>query len=191
MTTQRHGLTPSQTVGPYLHLFTGWVPERAMAPPGVPGERISIEFTVLDHDGLPLKDAMIELWQANAAGRYHHPEDTQAKPLDEGFHGFGRASTDENGRTLFHTIKPGAVPGLGNSLQAPHLNVSVLGRGLLNRLATRVYFPGDSRNDADPVLALVAPEHRATLFGVPGATPGHYLFTVHLGGPNETTFFDV
>jgi protocatechuate 3,4-dioxygenase, alpha subunit len=189
--TERLGLTPSQTVGPYLHMVFGWTAERDMAPANVPGERISIECQVLDHDGVPLKDAMIELWQANAAGRYQHPEDTQAKPLDEGFHGFGRASTDENGRVLFHTIKPGGVPGLGNSLQAPHINVSVLGRGLLNRLATRIYFPGDKANDTDPVLALVGAAHRPTLIAVPTTVPGRYLFTVHLGGPQETTFFQV
>jgi protocatechuate 3,4-dioxygenase, alpha subunit len=188
--TERLGLTPSQTVGPYLHMVFGWTAERDIAPAGIAGERIAIEMHVFDHDGLPLKDAMIELWQANAAGRYNHPEDTQAKPLDEAFQGFGRLSTDGNGRVLFHTIKPGAVPGLGNSLQAPHINVSVLGRGLLNRLATRIYFPGETLNDTDPVLALVPAAHRPTLMAVPG-TPGAYRFDVHLGGEKETTFFGV
>ena len=188
--TERLGLTPSQTVGPYLHMVFGWTAERDIAPAGVPGERIAIEMHVFDHDGLPLQDAMIELWQANAVGRYNHAEDTQAKPLDATFHGFGRLSTDKTGRVLLHTIKPGAVPGLGNSLQAPHINVSVLGRGLLNRLATRMYFPGDTRNDADPVLALVPAAHRPTLVAVPGVV-GHFRFDVHLGGPNETTFFQL
>jgi protocatechuate 3,4-dioxygenase, alpha subunit len=169
----------------------GWTAERDIAPAGIPGERISIEIRMLDHDGLPLKDGMIELWQANAAGRYNHPEDTQAKPLDETFQGFGRASTDDNGRVLFHTIKPGAVPGLGNALQAPHINVSVLGRGLLNRLVTRIYFPGDTLNDSDPVLGLVPAAYRSTLMAVPTGTPGAYRFDVHLGGDNETTFLQV
>jgi protocatechuate 3,4-dioxygenase, alpha subunit len=186
----RLGLTPSQTVGPYLHMVFGWTAERDLAPPGVPGERIAIAIRLLDHDGLPLKDGMIELWQANASGRYDHPEDQQPKPLDVGFQGFGRAATDENGRVMFRTIKPGAVPGLGNSLQAPHINVSVLGRGLLNRLCTRIYFPGDALNDADPVLGRVPAAHRATLMAVPGAT-GTYTFDVHLGGDNETTFFQL
>ena len=190
MTTERLGLTPSQTVGPYLHMVFGWTAERDIAPAGIPGERITIEMHVFDHDGLPLKDAMIELWQANAAGRYNHAEDTQAKPLDATFQGFGRLSTDANGRVVFHTIKPGAVPGLGNSLQAPHMNVSVLGRGLLNRLATRIYFPGETLNDTDAVLGLVPAAHRPTLMAVPGAA-GAYQFDVHLGGEHETTFFEV
>jgi protocatechuate 3,4-dioxygenase, alpha subunit len=189
---ERLGLTPSQTVGPYLHLAFSWTSERDLAPAGVPGERVTIELRLFDHDGLPLKDGMIEFWQANAGGRYAHPEDSQAKPLDEGFHGFGRASTDENGRVLFHTVKPGAVPGPGNSLQAPHINVSVLGRGLLNRLMTRVYFPGDPLNGNDPVLGLVPAAHRATLIAVPAeAGGGAYRFDIHLGGDNETTFFAV
>jgi protocatechuate 3,4-dioxygenase, alpha subunit len=190
MSTERLGLTPSQTVGPYLHMVFGWTAERDIAPLGVPGERMTIEIRLFDHDGLPLKDGMIELWQANAAGRYAHAEDTQDKPLDTAFHGFGRASTDEAGRVLFHTIKPGPVPGLGNSLQAPHINVSVLGRGLLNRMATRIYFPGDALNDTDPVLGLVPAAHRATLMAELG-TACAYRFDVHLGGPGETTFFQL
>ena len=106
---------------------------------------------------------MIELWQANADGRYDHPDDSQEKLLDPDFHGFGRAATDERGCFRFYTIKPGSVPGPGNLLQAPHINVSIFARGLLKRLVTRIYFPDEPLNATDAVLNTVAPERRSTL----------------------------
>src|SRR6266481_8651636 len=108
--------------------------------PDTKGERISITGRVLDGEGAPVPDALIEIWQANAAGRYNHPEDTQAKPLDPAFLGFGRCASGADGAFRFSTIRPGPVPGRGNTLQAPHINLGLFARGLLRRLVTRIYF---------------------------------------------------
>ncbi len=149
-----------------------------------------IEGCVLDGDATPVSDAMIELWQANADGRYQHPDDSQEKLLDPDFHGFGRAATDERGRFRFYTIKPGSVPGPGNLLQAPHINVSIFARGLLKRLITRIYFPGEQLNATDVVLNSVAPERRLTLIARV-EKPNLLRFDIVLQGENETVFFDV
>lgn len=154
------------------------------------GERITIEGRVLDGDDAPMSDAMIELWQANADGRYDHPDDAQEKLLDPHFHGFGRAATDERGYFRLYTIKPGPVPGRGSALQAPHINVSIFARGLLRRLVTRVYFPDETMNDADLVLNTVAPARRSTLIARI-ERPGVLRFDIVLQGDNETVFFDV
>jgi protocatechuate 3,4-dioxygenase alpha subunit len=184
---------PSQTVGPFFHL--GCTKQRSvgcLAGPEVKGERIWLTCRVFDGDGIPLPDAMIEIWQANAEGKYAHPEDTQAKSLDPAFRGYGRLPTDEKGSCVFATIKPGRVPGNNNSLQAPHLNVSVLARGILKRLPTRIYFAGDSANEQDPILALVPGARRVTLMAQPDpAKSGHWRFDVHLCGEKETVFFNV
>jgi len=139
--------TPSQTVGPFFSLGLDR-PEWNDLTRGHPqGERIVIAGRVLDGDGAPVPDAVVEIWQANAAGRYAHPEDPQTdKPLDPNFRGFGRVATDAEGRFHFTTIKPGPVPGRGNSLQAPHINVLLLSRGLLIHLHTRIYFEGEPAN---------------------------------------------
>jgi len=184
---------PSQTVGPYFHLglttgrFSG-----CLAGPEAKGERILLKCRVLDGDGALVNDALIEVWQANANGKYYHPEDTQEKPADPAFCGFGRMATAEDGSCSFETIKPGRVPGNGNALQAPHLNISVFARGVLKRLATRVYFAGDPGNEEDPVLALAPEERRGTLLAQPDPThPGVWQFDIHLCGERETVFFDV
>ncbi len=185
--------TPSQTVGPYFHLgLTGHRAVGCMAASGANGEPVKLIFTVLDADAKPVNDAMIEIWQANADGKYNHPEDTQDKALDPAYAGFGRMGTDEHGVCEFDTVKPGRVPGTRGLMQAPHLNVSVLARGLLKRLPTRVYFAGDPANADDPVLALVPADRRHTLLAqVDGANSGTWRFTVRLGGEQETVFFDV
>jgi protocatechuate 3,4-dioxygenase alpha subunit len=136
---------------------------------------------------------MIEIWQANAEGKYKHPDDQQDKPEDREFSGFGRMETDQNGICIFETIKPGCVPANDDAtMQAPHLNVSIFGRGILKRLSSRVYFAGDPANDIDPILALVPDEHRYTLFAQPDSQRhGDWLFDVHLSGGDETVFFDV
>jgi protocatechuate 3,4-dioxygenase, alpha subunit len=180
-------LTPSQTIGPYLHILFGW--ETSCDMSGGAAGAIDIAFRVLDSDGAPLADAMVEIWQAHPSGRYAHPEDTQDKALVVGFTGFGRAVTGTDGIAKFRTLKPGAVPGRGNTLQAPHLNVSVFGRGLLNRLPTRLYLPGDALNANDPVLASVPEDRRGTLIARPEREG--YAFDVRLGGPGETVFFDI
>src|SRR5271163_4115398 len=182
--------TPSQTVGPFFKPALIRSGQELLVTPGSRGERITIEGRILDGDLAPVGDAMIELWQANADGRYDHPDDSQEKLLDPDFHGFGRAATDEGGCYRFYTIKPGAVPGIGIVLQAPHINVSIFARGLLKRLVTRIYFPDDPLNATDAVLNAVAPERRATLVARI-EQPGVLRFDNVLQGENETVFFDV
>ena len=182
--------TPSQTVGPFFKPALIRAGEESLVTPKSRGERITIEGRVLDGEAAAVGDAMIELWQANADGRYDHPDDSQEKLLDPEFHGFGRAATDERGCFRFYTIKPGSVPGPGNLLQAPHINVSIFARGLLKRLVTRIYFPDDPLNAADAVLNTVAPERRSTLVARIDQ-PGILRFDIVLQGENETVFFDV
>src|SRR5262249_14896853 len=143
--------TPSQTVGPFYALGTTWLHTGDIAAKAK-GERIAIAGTVTDGDGKPIPDAFLEVWQANAAGKYDHPEDTQDKSVDPGFSGFGRVPTDKDGHFRFTTVKPGAVPGLGNSLQAPHILVAVFMRGMLRHAFTRIYFSDEAANATDPVL---------------------------------------
>jgi protocatechuate 3,4-dioxygenase, alpha subunit len=182
--------TPSQTVGPYLHL--GLTDARSIpriATNGAKGERVWLTFRVLDGDGVPVPDAMIELWQADSEGDYAH-QDGSAD--GEAFRGFGRLATAEDGSCTFETIRPGCVRGPGETVQAPHINVSVLGRGILKRLSTRVYFAGESANAADPILALVPENRRATLLAQSdSARPGNWILDVRLRGEGETVFFDV
>ena len=130
--------TGNQTVGPYLHIGLTWLNTSNIAGKGIAGERVSVQGRLLDGDGKPVSDGMIEIWQANSHGKYPHPEDRQKKPLEKGFRGFGRIPTDAKGGFRFTTIKPGRVPGPGGKLQAPHLVVSVFMRGLLKHLATRM-----------------------------------------------------
>ncbi|MGH7781206.1 MAG: protocatechuate 3,4-dioxygenase subunit alpha [Candidatus Binataceae bacterium] len=187
-------LTPSQTVGPFFAPALVREGGERLARQGTRGERIAIEGRVLDGDGAAVPDAMVEIWQANAEGRYDHDEDTQEKLLDPNFHGFGRAGTDPQGEFRFHTIKPGAVADSGGALQAPHINVCVFARGLLHHLMTRIYFPDESAaNAADPVLKMVAPARRVTLIARDTGTPAERVmrFDIVLQGENETVFFDV
>src|SRR5437016_9765134 len=144
--------TSSQTIGPYLHIGLTWLITDNIAPAGVAGDKVSIEGRIVDGDGIAVNDAVVEIWQANAQGRYAHPEDTQDKPFESAFKGFGRVTTDNDGVFRFTTIKPGRVPGPGGGLQAPHLNVTILTRGLLKHRITRMYFPDEPANDEDPVL---------------------------------------
>ena len=182
--------TPSQTVGPFFSIGFDWMHVTDLAKPQVAGERVSVEGRVLDGDGLPVPDAVLELWQANADGRYAHPEDVQDKALDPAFRGFGRVPTDPAGRFRFTTIKPGSVPGPHGTVQAPHIVVSFFCRGLLKRLVTRLYFPDEARNAACPVLGLVKAERRDTLIARKGDGPGDLHWDVVLQGPGETVFFD-
>lgn len=191
----RHVPTASQTVGPFFHVGLAR-PELVDLTDGgkASGERIAIEGQVRDGDGAPIADAMLEIWQANAAGKYAHPEDRQAKPDDPHFVGFGRAFTDKEGRYRFLTVRPGAVPGRGNALQAPHIAMTIFARGLLKHLVTRIYFADLARaNDTDPVLNAVEDEAaRHTLLAHPVAgAPATYRFDVVLQGEGETAFFEV
>jgi protocatechuate 3,4-dioxygenase, alpha subunit len=184
---------PSQTVGPFFHLgCTETHSVSCVAGPNAKGERVRLICRVLDGDGYPVNDAMIEIWQANAEGKYYHPDDLQDKAIDPDCTGFGRLATDENGTCIFETIRPGRVPGNARKLQAPHLNVSVFARGILKRLPTRIYFAGEAANAEDPILAIVPEERRNTLMARPDPrSRGHWQFDVHLCGENETVFFDV
>ncbi|MGH6929664.1 MAG: protocatechuate 3,4-dioxygenase subunit alpha [Dongiaceae bacterium] len=186
------GQSPSQTVGPFFHDALSWHGAEALVRPDTRGERIAIVGRILDGDGQPVPDALIEIWQANAAGRYAHPEDTQDKPPDSAFHGFGRCASGRDGAFRFSTIRPGRVRGRGNNLQAPHINVGLFARGLLRRLVTRIYFEDAAENADDPVLALVTdPARRSTLLAkrVDGAG-AVYRFDIVLQGEDETVFFE-
>jgi protocatechuate 3,4-dioxygenase, alpha subunit len=188
--------TASQTAGPFFRFGLDHPEWSDLTAAGKAlGEKIRIEGRVLDGDQAPLPDALVEIWQANAVGRYDHPEDTQAKALDPHFRGFGRCATDKEGRFRFATVKPGPVPGRGNALQAPHISVCVFARGLLKQVTTRLYFPGEALNQADPVLGLVeSAARRATLVARAVGQEGGaklYRFDIILQGEGETVFFDV
>ena len=172
----------SQTVGPFFNFaLTPDARLGVLAGEGAEGDRISLALRVVDGDGAPTPgDSMIELWQADARGRY-----TQG--IDPNFRGFGRLETDSHGECIFETVKPGPVDG-----QAPHINVIVFARGLLKQLYTRVYFEGEAANAHDPVLALVPKDRRSTLLARPVAgRPNAWSIEIRLQGEAETVFFDV
>ncbi len=190
-------LTPSQTVGPYFAI--GLAPHgikwnasigNNLVTPDASGERIRIEGRVLDGDGQPINDSMLEIWHADAAGRYAHPADGRALP-NATFKGFGRTGTDENGAYVFETIKPGPVPGPDGTVQAPHIVVAVFSRGMLRHQYTRIYFSDEAANATDPVLALVPPDRRATLVAERAPDRAAYAFDIRIQGEDETVFFDV
>jgi protocatechuate 3,4-dioxygenase, alpha subunit len=184
--------TPSQTVGPFFSIGCDRLNATDLAEQGVSGERIEITGRVIDGDGNGVPDAMLEIWQANSAGKYAHPEDPQDKATETGFQGFGRIPTNSNGAFWFATIKPGTVPGPDGRQQAPHIVVSVFMRGLLRRLVTRIYFPDEAANDQDFVLNFVEPARRGTLIakGVSGES-NKLEWNVILQGEKETVFFDI
>ena len=183
--------TGHQTVGPYLHIGLSWLNTDKIAPPGMRGDRVVIQGRLLDGDGSGVTDGLIEIWQANALGKYAHPEDTQKKSLERGFRGFGRIPTNARGGFRFSTVKPGSVPGPDGTLQAPHLVVAVFMRGSLKHLATRIYFPGELANARDPLLRLVPQARRATLIAKKVAGRKRLLeWNVILQGNGETVFFD-
>ena len=182
-------LTAAQTVGPFVSIGFEKATVPDVAPGGVAGERVVITGKIVDGDGLPVTDAVIETWQANSYGKYAHPDDTQEKLLEDNFKGFGRVLSDAQGGFRLTTVKPGAVAGPDGKEQAPHITVVIFMRGLLKQLMTRIYFPGDPANAEDPVLNRVPAARRATL--VAGkAADGTLQWNVHLQGPNETVFFD-
>ena len=184
---------PSQTLGPFFHL--GLTANRELgflAGPAALGRRIRVRLRLLDGNDLAVPDGMIEIWQADAAGRYDHPADTRDQAPDPDFRGFGRLATDPSGCCLFHTVYPGPVPDGRGGCQAPHLNLTVFARGLLRRLSTRLYFAGDPALAADPVLSLVPEDRRATLLASPDPPqPDQWTFDIRLQGENETVFFDL
>jgi protocatechuate 3,4-dioxygenase alpha subunit len=189
------GITPSQTVGPFFHFsltptdhgFRGIAGDNLVTPDAV-GAPIRVAGQLIDGAGNPVPDAMIEIWQADGAGRYAGSE----PGANTGFKGFGRAATSKEGVFGFTTVKPGAVPGPGGRLQAPHINVGVFARGMLKRLFTRIYFEGEPGNASDAILALVPAERRATLLarndGIGDGLP-LFVFDIRLQGDGETVFF--
>ena len=191
----RRGTTPSQTIGPFHRIMVPWEGGAELVSPDNP-DAIRIEGRILDGAGEPVDDSVVELWQANVHGRYAHAEDTREMPLVAGFDGFGRAITDGKGRFTIVTVKPGGVPGPGESVQAPHISLSVFARGLLKHLVTRIYFSDEAAaNGKDPVLQSIEDaSRRDTLVAVRqegGGMPPVYQFDIHLQGPRETVFFDV
>ena len=183
--------TSSQTIGPYLHIGLTWLITDNLAPAGVTGEKVAVEGRIVDGDRNAVNDAVVEIWQANAHGRYAHPDDEQHKPLEAAFKGFGRVMTDNDGVFRFTTIKPGRVPAADGGLQAPHLNATIFMRGLLKHLITRMYFPGDAANAEDPVLRRIAAERRSTLIATPvEGKSGALRWDIVLQGKGETVFFE-
>jgi len=174
--------TPWQTVGPFFHIGCTQLDRANLTAHDK--SAITIEGRILDGDGKPVPDAMIEIWQANAAGRYPTEEEV------ESFRGYGRAATDAEGRFRFRTTKPGRVPFADSRQQAPHLAASILMRGLLKRLVTRMYFPDEPANAEDPVLSLVDSNRKGTLIAKPVGA-GHLSWDVVLQGNGETVFFDL
>lgn len=185
--TRPQGSTPSQTAGPFLSIGLDWHDGSDVVPEGTPGA-VRVHGTVYDGAGEPVTDAVVETWQADPEGRFDHPDDPRGRRA--GFRGFGRCLTDDAGTYAIRTLRPGALPGTDGVTQAPHVDVSVLARGLLHRVVTRIYFPEDAAAHAtDPVLAAVPAERRHTLVAEPEADG--YRFDVRLQGEGETVFFDV
>jgi protocatechuate 3,4-dioxygenase alpha subunit len=190
------GITPSQTVGPFFAY--GLTPTgryewndaftNNLVTSDATGDRIRIEGQVFDGDGKPVPDCMLEIWQADAQGRFVDPKDSRALPNTK-FRGFGRCGTGANGEYAFDTIKPGSVPGPAGQPQAPHILVAVFARGMILHNFTRIYLDGEAANATDAVLALVPADRRETL--IAKKTGNAYRFDIRLQGDNETVFFDV
>jgi len=179
--TQEGGIaTPSQTVGPFFHFAVTADDGLGVLATPAAGERLRLRIRVFDGAGMPLPDAMIEIYQANVSGEYG----------SSGFSGFGRLATQADGSCVFETIRPGRVTDGQGRAQAAHVNVCLFARGLLRHLYTRVYFAGDPDLDADPLLALVPSERRATLLASPCAS-GSWAWDIRLQGTGETVFFDL
>ena len=201
-------ITPSQTVGPFFAYGLTprgrcqWDPNGSyswketigdnLITPDIAGQKIRIEGRITDGDGVPINDAMLEIWQADAQGRYADPRDNRALPNTR-FKGFGRSATDGYGCFSFDTIKPGAVLGPGGKMQAPHIVVAVFSRGMLRQVHTRLYFSDETANGSDPILALVPADRRSTLIAHKEMRGdlAVYRFDIRVQGENETVFFDV
>ena len=192
--------TASQTVGPFFHLGMSYLERKNLVAEGTAGEGVTIRGKVLDGDANPVPDAVLEIWQADSAGRYLgeiFPRNSAAPR----FLGFARIETDDNGEFTFTTIKPGRVRSPDGSLQAPHIVVTLFSRGLLKPLLTRVYFADESSNAEDAVLKLVPPERRPTLMATPSGErgarnmppnvpPNIFDWKIVMQGDRETVFFD-
>lgn len=181
--------TPSATVGPYLAIGLTWEDGPFVVAPDTPGA-IWLRGSVRDGNGDPVPDAMVETWQADPEGRFDHPDDPRGASPFPGFRGFGRSSTIEGGEYAIRTLKPGQVPDGEGGLQAPHIDVSVFARGILDRVVTRIYFADEAEANAeDAVLRSLPDDARSTLVATP--TDDGYRLDIHLQGDRETVFFAV
>jgi protocatechuate 3,4-dioxygenase alpha subunit len=182
--------TPSQTVGPYFAIGLPWDAGPHVVPPGTPGA-IRITGTVYDGAGEPIPDHLIETWQADPDGRYADLWGHGGPSQLDGFRGFARCGYEDGDGTFeIVTVKPGPVPALRRTVQAPHLAVSLFARGMLHRVVTRIYFADEADlNAADPVLSRVPADRRPTLLAEP--TDDGYRFDIHVQGERETVFFAV
>ncbi len=182
-------LTPSQTIGPFWHPALPWPDGPEVVTAGDPAA-IIVRGSIRDGAGSLVHDAMVEIWQADDGGRFDHDADPRGRVTRAGFRGFGRSRCDnEAGEFSFRTVRPGVLPGPDGGVEAPHINVTIFARGILQHLITRIYFPDEPANADDPVLCALPPERRATL--IAGAVDGGYRFDIRLQGPQETVFFRV
>ena len=177
--------SPGHTIGPFFHVGLRWEDGADVARADTEGRRITLLVRVLDRDGEPIDDCLLETWQADAHGRY------ASDPSASDFVGFSRTQADADGCHAIRTIVPGPVPGPGGGTQAPHLAVSVFARGLMRRLVTRVYLAGEPGLGTDPVLALVPAERRDTLLAHADVDGTTWRWDIRLRGEGETVFFDI
>ena len=194
--------SPSQTAGPYVHI--GCTPNfsgieiyggdlgASMKTGPVQGQEITLHGTVYDGTGAPLREAMVEIWQADAAGLFPSANETRGQ-ADPNFTGWGRAPSNmETGEFVFETVKPGTVPWPDGRMQAPHISAWVVARGINIGLQTRIYFEDEAEaNAADPILTRIEHQSRVPTLLATKTGDGDYRFDIHLQGPNETIFFDI
>jgi protocatechuate 3,4-dioxygenase, alpha subunit len=183
-------LSPSQTVGPYLAIGLLWPDGPDVVPEGTPGA-IRVFGRLFDGDGEPVPDGLIETWQADPDGRFDHPDDPRGAVALPGFRGFGRSLTADGGQYAICTLKPGRLPDGEGGLQAPHVDVSVFARGLLDRVVTRIYFADEPEANAEDAVLRALPDDaaRQTVLATP-ADDG-YRLDIRLQGERETVFFAV
>jgi protocatechuate 3,4-dioxygenase alpha subunit len=183
--------TPSQTIGPYFGFALPWEGGPLVVPEGTAGA-IRVEGRILDGEGAGIPDALVETWQADRDGRFAHPDDPRGAVEWGEFRGFGRCPTDDDGGYSILTLKPGPVPGPGDSVQAPHISVSVFARGLLARLVTRIYFGDEEEANAkDPVLSSLRSSAGAERTLIAAPVTGGYRLDIRLQGEDETVFFAI
>lgn len=182
-------LTPSQTIGPFWHPALPWADGPDMVAADDPAA-ITLTGTVVDGDGVLVHDALVEIWQADDHGRFDHDADPRVREKRAGFRGFGRSRCDNPaGEFAFRTVKPAALPGPDGEVEAPHVNVTIFARGILQHLITRIYFPDEPANETDPVLSSLPADRRQTL--IARADGAGYRIDIHLQGAGETVFFRV
>jgi len=191
--TERLGCTPSQTVGPFLHIALPWPDGPFVVPEGTAGG-FWVRGRLFDGVGEPIPDGLIETWQADPDGRFDHPDDPRGakKPAIAGFRGFGRAATQADGSFEVFTVKPGALPSPDGSTEAPHIDVSVFGRGMLDRVVTRIYFPDEAdANAVDPVLSGIGDARLRSSLVATTCHDGSLRFDIYVQGAHETAFFEL